>query len=166
MMSKALWIDSSKKQITEVEVDGLADLNHYVGGDIRMAARFRNGDVIYVDDNGLHNHPDRFFKIDSRDQPLAGDGLLVGPEIEIADDDKAGLLAHPQGYYLADYGMPKDAVERFVRFLSPEQVKAWGKANASEPAISITMMDDRGNAKTTVLKTYGDLYKEVFGDKK
>lgn len=80
---KALHIDAEHLTIGVVEYHGLADLQRLVGGFIEVAYLWPNGDVLYVDEEGLLKLPQRGFRITVRpDQPLAGNGVLVGREIE------------------------------------------------------------------------------------
>ena len=48
------------------------------------AARFNNGDAVYIDDEGLFNATS-FFIVDGDTIPLAGRGLLVGTDAEGGD---------------------------------------------------------------------------------
>jgi len=85
-MAKALWINSSTQQITSVECNGLVDMRKYVGGSICFAMSWITGDVLYVDDEGLLKPQDSFFMLTDGQQPLAGNGIIVGPEVE--DEEK------------------------------------------------------------------------------
>lgn len=78
---KAYHINSAEQTVTEVEYYGLEDLQTLVGGYIECAYRYPNGDVLYVDEEGLFKQVDHWFAIPERtDQPFAGNGVLVGPE--------------------------------------------------------------------------------------
>jgi Domain of unknown function (DUF3846) len=82
-MAKAYWIDSKSKTITEVEYNSLDDMHRYIGGHIEVAHAHPNGDVLYVDEEGLLKDPKNWFLYAYRsDQPLAGNGLYVGREVE------------------------------------------------------------------------------------
>jgi hypothetical protein len=79
---KALWINTTDLTVSEVDYAGLEDMQRLVGGYIEAAYRWDNGDVLYVDEEGLLKADQRYFRITVRsDQALAGNGLLVGPEI-------------------------------------------------------------------------------------
>lgn len=79
---KALLIDTKSLTVGEVDYTGLADMQRLIGGYIEAAYEWDNGDVLYVDEEGLLKDDQRFFRITvRRDQALAGNGLLVGPEI-------------------------------------------------------------------------------------
>src|SRR6187399_2253097 len=84
-MAKALWIDSKNRTITEVDCNGLEDMRKYVGGSICFAMSWNTGDVLYVDDEGLLKPQEHFFMLPGCQNPLAGDGLIVGPEVETED---------------------------------------------------------------------------------
>lgn len=81
-MTKALWVNSQLRTITQVDCNGLEDMRKYVGGSICFAMSWKTGDVLYVDDEGLLKPQDNFFFIENCHQPLAGNGIIVGPEVE------------------------------------------------------------------------------------
>jgi hypothetical protein len=80
---KALWINSVSQTIEEIEYTGSDHMRELVGGGIEAGYIWANGDALYVDVDGLMKNPRYFFRITVRpDQPLAGNGLLVGKEID------------------------------------------------------------------------------------
>lgn len=79
-------IDSTKGEVDPVTFADLTGLQKLVGGYIEAAFQWPNGDVLYVDEDGLLKAPTRFFTIAERDdQPFAGNGVLVGREIDDTD---------------------------------------------------------------------------------
>lgn len=77
---KAIWINTPKRTITEVDYNGLADLQRMVGGSIEFAGRL-DKDTVYVHDEGLYVY-DCFFHLPGCGQELfAGPAVLVGKEI-------------------------------------------------------------------------------------
>ena len=79
---KAYWINATEQTVSEVEYTGIADLQRMVGGYIEVAVQWPSGDVLFVDEEGLLKGPSVGFRIPERtDQPLAGNGVLVGREI-------------------------------------------------------------------------------------
>lgn len=89
---KAIKIDSGKKEIYEVEVTSengnqLKSIYAHLGcGTFTLGrGQWRNGDSLYVDDNGLFIKPEDVkgvFKIDGQPQPMVGNGLVVGVDGE------------------------------------------------------------------------------------
>ena len=78
---KAYLIDSESRTVTEIEYKR-GELQKLVGGWIETACVWDSGDVLYVDEEGLLKDPRFFFRIPERpDQPLAGNGVLVGREV-------------------------------------------------------------------------------------
>jgi hypothetical protein len=75
---KGIKIDAVNQMIFEVEVDGLKGLQKEVGGYIEMATSFPNGDVLFVDEEGLLKNPEYFFEIKGAYQPFGGNGIVVG----------------------------------------------------------------------------------------
>jgi hypothetical protein len=147
---KALLIDSAARDIREVEYAGLADLQKFVGGYIEIAFSWRTDDVLFVDEEGLFKPQRHFFRIAGRgDQPLAGNGVVVGKE-----------RYDGEGNYLStnDPRITVDELREQVTFRSRDQVDAWAKANASEPSASITTFDKDGEPVTRVIGHYGELF--------
>jgi hypothetical protein len=89
---KAYLIDTERCRIEQVEYVGLQGMQKFVGGYIETAFQWENGDTLYVDEEGLFKKGELvFFTLDRRrDQPFAGNGLLVG-----AEDDE-GNTAPPK----------------------------------------------------------------------
>lgn len=97
---KAILIDAAKREIREVEYQPIAiatdvlTLQQHIGGFIEAAYRWDNCDVLYVDEEGLLKQPQHFFSITVRpDQPLAGNGIVVG--IEVEDQSATGFHTEP-----------------------------------------------------------------------
>jgi hypothetical protein len=87
---KGILIDAVKREVREVEVEGLRGLQEAVGGLITIAHSFINDkdeetDTLFVDDDGLLKGPKYFFVIEGAHQPFAGNGLIVG--IDPAEGD-------------------------------------------------------------------------------
>lgn len=82
---RAIYIDSDACKVTEIELPDddsqLSELQRLVGGNIEFAHEFPNGDVLFVDEEGLLKNPKHFFDVDAH-QHFAGNGVIVGPEIE------------------------------------------------------------------------------------
>jgi len=80
---RAILINPFEKKISEVEIQNtLEDLQVAVGDGekvlITVACELPNGDVIYVDDEGLFKPNNAYFTVDGAHQPFAGIGLVVG----------------------------------------------------------------------------------------
>lgn len=86
---KAYWINATEQTISEVSFAALKDLQRLVGGYIEVAVLWPNGDTLYVDEEGLLKSKRKFWAIPSKrkDQPFAGNGVLVGREIEEGDSN-------------------------------------------------------------------------------
>lgn len=77
---RAIKIEPSTKEITECEIDGTVEsVQKMVQGDMEPAGEFPNGDVLYVNEEGLYEFSDHFMVPGARNT-LAGPGLIVGPE--------------------------------------------------------------------------------------
>lgn len=142
---KAFFINSVDKTISEAEYFTLKDLQKFVGGYIERARFWSDtGDNLFVNEEGLIHQTGTWFLIEGNQQPLAGNGILVGREI----DDEGNT---------ADPAITLEQLTKLVRFLTPEQVVAWSRANASEPATSFTTFAKDGKISTTVLQTCGEV---------
>lgn len=141
-MSKAYWVNSTLQKIVEVEIEGLADLNKYVGS-ICIGKTYRNGDVLYVNDDGLLKPNKYFFMVTGQPQPLSGDGIVVGPEVELEDDK----------WYNRD--VISSVKQLGIHFLTIEDVRKWGQDNADVPSVSINGV---------ALEYYGETIKRATGD--
>lgn len=84
---KAYWIDAHERTVSAVDYGGLPDLKRMVGGYIELAKMWPTGDVLYVDEEGTLKDPQVWFKIEGRDdQLMAGNGVVVGREIDESDE--------------------------------------------------------------------------------
>lgn len=152
-MTQAILIDAAARTITAVEYEPsklLQFLQAAVGGYIEVAASWTDGDVLFVNEEGLLRPTAHWFKLSGKDQPLNGNGIVVGPELE-PDDDGVELGNAPPGITV-------DALSALVRFMSAHEVSAWAKANASDPAASMSFWNDDGTVETTALGSVGALF--------
>src|ERR1700761_9633483 len=76
-------INVKERTITQVTFESLADMQKLIGGFIECAYRWPSGDVLYVDEEGLFKDNEFFGLAERYDQLLAGNGLMVGPEIDV-----------------------------------------------------------------------------------
>ena len=82
---RAILIDPVRRSVQPHSIDGgLASLQAAVGGLIAFGTELKNGDVLYVDDEGLLKPNSAFFRLGRRS--FAGRGLLVGPERPVITD--------------------------------------------------------------------------------
>ena len=81
---KAFLIDPQAQTITEVEYSGdYTEIYKHIGADMFDVVRInRNGDCIFVDDEGLLKEPEHFFAHTNYPNPLAGRGLVLGTDDE------------------------------------------------------------------------------------
>lgn len=83
---KAIFIDAKNGKVELVERDfkNYKLINEQIGCDIfAYATSFNNGDVLYVDDEGLFDRElNSFFTYEGAHQPFAGNGLILGTDEE------------------------------------------------------------------------------------
>ena len=82
-------INAKEKKIEAIsDHPGLDTLRGIVGGSIAFAHTFENGDTLYVNDEGLLDDSiDYGFIIEGGHQPFAGNGVIVGQEVEDFEND-------------------------------------------------------------------------------
>ena len=147
---KAIFIDSLAKTVSDVSFEGSGDLRKLIGGRLEAApVKLPAGDVLYVNEDGMRLGGG-FYKFEGYPQPLVGQGVVVGPEWE-----------HGTAFGNHDPKSTVRSVQAAVRFLTRENVDAWGKANASEPAVTFASFGQDGAATTTVSSRYGSLIASI-----
>jgi len=67
----------------------LAFMQKAVGGYIERATELKNGDSIFVNEEGLLENPRFFFEVEGGHQPFAGNGVVVGGEDEDGETTNA-----------------------------------------------------------------------------
>ena len=111
-MAKAYLIDVTAKEVREIDYDHtkqrIGEVLGIGNNPIDVAASWGvGGPALYVDDEGLLHDPKKFFSFAPRRDGalLAGNGLLVGREVET-----------PDKWWHEDVPFTKDEVERWVTF--------------------------------------------------
>ena len=139
---KAYWIDTTAQTVSEVEYTGLADLQRMVGGYIEAAMYWDSGNVLFVDEEGLLKGIQIFFRIAGLERPMAGNGVVVGPEID-------------DGETTADPTITLDELRATVSFPTTAQVVAWAKAHSSDPAIAFYVEGEEPHIITRTGELFG-----------
>lgn len=102
---RGILINPWTKEITEVQcAEGINDMYRLLSNPLGpkvdcfcMGMNWANGDVLYVDDEGLLKSGMRLFNIDRYDgQPLAGNGLILGSDREGNSVDAKSMLTEIQ----------------------------------------------------------------------
>jgi len=110
---KCYWVNSEEHTVTETEFSSLADIRQMIGGHLELAYQWLNGDVLYVNEDGLRLCRDHWFALLQRtDQFFAGNGVLVGPELP--EDD------WEDGHSNYDPKTPLRLFEQYVVFVEGE----------------------------------------------
>lgn len=152
---KAILIDAAKREIREVEYNHTdTPIRSLIGGWIETAWSWPNGDVLYVDEEGLLKPQEHFFLLSLRSdgQPLAGNGVLVGREVE---DDTT------DGYHTEPPTITVDELRKLVRFIDRKYVNSWGAANSSEPMMTIMSVGPGGAIDRTTIATAGEVVSRI-----
>ena len=81
---KGYLIDATARTVEAVTFTDLASIQKLIGGYLEIAHGWGNGDVLFVDEEGLlkRDQSRRFVIAERMDQWLVGNGLLVGREVE------------------------------------------------------------------------------------
>lgn len=115
---RALKIDSDKREVTEIDVNSLKDLQQAVGGLITYAHHLDNGDAIFVDDEGLFKSPEHFFMVKGTPQPFAGNGVVVGPTDTQGEETPAKSTVK--------------GVRKLITFMTLGEVRTWANVRGQE----------------------------------
>jgi hypothetical protein len=127
---KAYWIDAGKREIREIDYEVLHE--HFKGG-IAIGATFDNGDVLYVDDEGLLRPATVAFRIRSRgldSQPMMSDGALSGRDDFEAVDGGYVETTLPPAMSIAD-------LEAEIEWLTVEEALSWFRARVGAPSVTV-----------------------------
>ena len=114
------------------------------GGVINIAKIWPDRTVLYIDDISLMKSREYWFTIDGIASPIAGNGLVVGPDIAPHLDEDFGT--DPPGVSL-------DKLRQDVKFLTRAEVETWARAHCDEPGIMI-----KTNNRCEVIATIGEIY--------
>jgi hypothetical protein len=152
-MNKGLLIDAGACTITPIQYrqGGPGLLRHLPGG-LTIATVFENGDVLFVDDEGLLKPASVAFRIKSRTdgQPMMSNGVLVGRD----SWDGVKEITLPPEF------TPEQLLQE-IEWLSVERALAWFRQRAREPAVTST----RGNGEPIVYARWGELLDNLEGRK-
>ena len=92
---KALLINSELKTVTPVDYNGgYTTIYKHIGCDLFDVVYAKVGKhrvSIFVDDEGLLKNPQHFFMLPGMDQPIAGNGLVLGEA-----DEQGETMALPE----------------------------------------------------------------------
>ncbi len=118
---KAIFIDPVNQTVSYVNISTSDDIVAMIQGHLTIAVGYRNGDALYVSDDGLVDFDDamvgkadafRAYMFDVRaHQPFAGYGLIVG-------ENEEGELV--------DAKTDIDEIRRVVSFYVPKALTAKG----------------------------------------
>jgi hypothetical protein len=145
---KAYLIDAAQREIRPIDYADGSYFRQYLPGGICIAWVYPNGDVLYVDDEGLLKPATCAFHIKARPdgQPMMSNGILTGRDTD--------TLTLPPEFTLAE-------IEVQIEWLTVEQALAWFRAQAGLPAIS---SQSPGREKR-VHAVWADLLRNLEGDK-
>jgi hypothetical protein len=139
-------IDATKREVRRVDYDyaGPTSIARRMGvGDHAICIGFfwRNGDVCYVDDEGMLNPCEHFFRILDRpdSQPLAGNGFVTGSDND--DDTDPPTMSIEQ-------------VQAQIAWLTRADFQAWAAERENAPAVTIHDLDG-----SRVIETWGSIAK-------
>jgi hypothetical protein len=81
---QGILIDPFTKTVSEVSYNGNYKEIYKLTGcsTFTVIELDANGETLFIDDNGLLENPEHFFKWEGYEQPLAGKGLILGTDSE------------------------------------------------------------------------------------
>lgn len=82
---RAIVIDAKKQEVREEEFDGegvrsVLDYLHEKVADCVTVVHIEKGEDVWVDDEGLINGTQEFFEYPTYNQPLGGNGVILGTD--------------------------------------------------------------------------------------
>lgn len=78
---KAILLNTATKKAEEIEIKNYKDIQAQIGCRLfTLGGRLPNGDICYVDDEGLLTNPQMFVKTPAHPNPLAGNMVIVGDD--------------------------------------------------------------------------------------
>lgn len=104
---RAIKVDAFERTITEVQVDGLKDMQAAVDGYIQIALELPNGDTIFVNEEGLLKGWDAWIYYEGQMQPWIGSAIIVGHDGEGESIDAKSTV---------------EEIKNNIRFLSTDDV--------------------------------------------
>jgi hypothetical protein len=142
-MTVGYYVDAAKRCIMEVEYQDHRDIRALVTSAPNQSftlGHFIGANTLYVCDNGLYSRLPGFFRLvgSPNNQPIRGNGLLVGPETPDGGD-------RPPTITLANW-------KAHVEFLTWDEACAWVAARADKAAMSIN---------GEVIMTWAEFWREV-----
>jgi hypothetical protein len=120
------YVNALERTINETEYSH-GKLHQLLPGGITSAQRFRNGDILYVDDEGLLRPATRAFRLARGrldGQPMMSDGLLVGAE------------APQDFYYERPPAMTIAQLQAEIEWLTIEEALDWFRVRVREAAVT------------------------------
>lgn len=120
------FIDAEKRAITKVEYE-YGTMRQYLPGGIEIGCTFEDGDVLYVDEEGLLKKATKAFLILQRPdgQPMMSNGFLTGRD---DPDPESKIGTFPPT-------MTIEALNRQIAWLDLEDALDWFRVRAAEPAV-------------------------------
>lgn len=89
---KAILINARENSVSVVEVGDYTDIYKHCGMDTFTCVGLGGGETLYVDDEGLINGTDYGFTLQGYDNPLFGNGLILGTTADGDSKDTALTL--------------------------------------------------------------------------
>ena len=147
-MNTGYLIDPLTRTVSLTDASMETMRKHLPGG-LTVAWEYDNGDVLYVDDEGLLRPATMAFRIRARKdgQPLMSRGVLCGPEPDPFVD-----ATLPPGSTLAE-------IEAEVEWLTVDEALAWFRARAAQAAATW----EDGRAAPEVLAVWDEFLRNLEG---
>lgn len=137
-------IDADARKITPIVYEYNTMKEHLPGG-ICVAQVFRNGDILYVDDEALLRPATVAFRVKVRrdGQPMMSNAILTGP------DDAVGTAAP---------GMTIAELRAEIEWLTLGEAMDWFRSKGAEPAVVLTT-----NEGSETLADWGEFTRNLEG---
>lgn len=142
---QAYFVDAATRTVTPIEYQRGTGFRKWLPGGICIAQVYDNGDVLYVDDEGMLHKATVAFRVRDRPdgQPMMSNAVLTGRDY---GDDTL-----PPEFTIAE-------LESRIEWLSVEHALAWFRQKAKQAAVTST-----SGGKREVHANWGDLLRNLEG---
>lgn len=165
---KIWFINTTEEKIEEKEISGFEDIQKLIGGYFERAWTLRNGDEVFVNDNGLNEENPLFFTVmGSPHAAYAGNGVVLGKVDEEGEHLPVTSKLWELKIQIKFVGnkVPLCTTclmckEEKVVFVSKEDLKKWQGGMTIQEAMPYLSKEDR---ELLISRSCADCFEKLFG---
>lgn len=155
-MDKGYLINAETRTVTPLDYNPDV-MRKWLPNGIDIAWSFDNGDVIYVDGEGLLHPFDCAFRIKDRPdgQPLAGHGIVTGRDDASVIDGKFIEVTLPPEF-------TAEQIAERIEWLTAEQARDWFRGVRNQTSLTISNLT---TGEVLHRETWGDMHPDLTAPK-